>query len=372
MPFIENFKTRAYWAAAGIAALLVGAQPADAGFVTQTNLISDGVVPAAVIDPNFFNPWGMAAFPGGPIWVNLNNFGTSIIVLANGTEEFPEFNVPLPTFEAGTPGILSAPDGIVANTTNGFKITQNGVTAPALFLFDTEDGTISGWNPEVNPTDAVLAIDKSVNGTGAVYKGLGIFTDSAGTFLLAANFRSGFVEVYDGNFHLVRQFRDNRLPADWGPFNVQTLSNGQIYVTYAKQDQSKHDDTGGFGFGAVDRVDIFGNVLAHVPGPFVFNSPWGLSIAPSSWGHFANQLLVGNFEDGTVRVFDAMRLNEIGTLHNANGSVFTVDGLWGLMQGNGTGPADGGDTDKIYFSAGPNGQADGIWGYLSYTPVNGQ
>jgi uncharacterized protein (TIGR03118 family) len=364
MSFIRNWKNHGFWSALGAATILAATSPALAGFVTQTNIISDGIVPAEVISPNFFNPWGMSYPPGGPFWISVNNFGTTVLVQNNGVFELT-VNIPPPAGQT----FLAAPTGQVFNPTNNFVISENGQSAPALFLFVTEDGTISGWNPALDVSNAILAVDNSQNGLGAVYKGLGIFTDASGTFLLAANLRSTFIEVYDTNFHLVRKFRDPRLPADWGPFNVQVLPNNQIYVTYAKQDPGGHDETNGLGNGAVERIDIFGTVLSHIPAPFVLNNPWGLALAPPSWGRYANSLLVGNFGDGHIHSFNPMNFTQIGTIHDASGAEFFSDGLWGLIPGDG---GISGSPNTIFFTAGPNQEMDGLFGSLNYTLVDGQ
>ncbi len=267
----------------------------------------------------------------------------------------------------------------------GFKVSgvdknNNAATAAAIFLFATEDGTIVGWNPGVNPpgfdptkagTYGIIAVDKSANPTaadGAVYKGLAIATDTTGnTFLYATNFRAGTVEVYDTSFNLVtpspNAFTDPRLPSGYAPFNI-VLSGGVLFVTYAKQDAAKHDDVARPGHGFVDTFDLSGHMLARFAQRGHLDSPWGLAQAPASFGQFAGAILIGNFGDGRINAFDPGTGEFLGTVVNSKGQEILIDGLWSLRVGNG---GAGGNTNTIYFTAGPNGEKDGLFGSL--TPV---
>jgi uncharacterized protein (TIGR03118 family) len=345
-----------------LSAVMVSAGIAQAGTVQQTNLVSDGSVAAAnPPDPNLLNSWGISHSPTSPFWISDNGAGVATLYNTTGAKVPLTVTIPAP---AGVTG-PSAPDGQAFNGTPGFVVTKNGKSGPALFLFSTEDGTIAGWSPAVDPTNAVLAVDNSGGGKGAVYKGMTLFTDSSGTYLLAANLRAGKVEVYDSTFHKVRSFRDERIDKDFGPFNVQVLA-GAIYVTYAKKTADGHDDVGGVGNGFVEQVDIFGTRLRHVHDRDDLNSPWGLAIAPASFGHFAGALLVGNFRDGKVHVFERAHLKDIGALETSPGQALAIDHLWGLIVGNG---AAGGDATKVYFTAGPNNEQNGLFGSLTYTPT---
>jgi len=332
------------------------------GVVVETNIVSDGNVPAAIKDTQLVNAWGIAYAPTGPFWVSAN--GTGLARIYDGTGALLlSVIVPPPKGMAGP----SAPTGQVFNATKDFSVHLNGTSAPAVFLFATEDGTISGWSPTVNPAEGVIAIDHSKRNPSSVYKGLTIFTDQSGSYLLAADFRYGHVDVYDGHFHFVRRFRDHRLPDDFAPFNIQNL-NGQLYVTYAKQDAARHDDQAGPGNGFVERVDIFGTVKATVRDRDDLNSPWGLALAPASFGKLAGHLLVGNFGDGRIHAFRADNLAARGALHvdedkHDTDPTLKIDGLWALIVGNG---GKGGDKDKLYFSAGPNGEQDGLFGSLTF------
>lgn len=332
------------------------------GVTVETDIVSDGNVPAAVKDPQLINAWGIATSPTSPFWVSANGSGLARVYDGTGSLLL-SVTVPAPKGATGP----SAPTGQVFNPTKDFAVSLKGTSAPAVFLFATEDGTISGWSPTVNPTTGVIAVDHSKRNPSSVYKGLTLFTDDSGSYLLAADFRYGHVDVYDGHFHLVRRFQDHRLPSGFAPFNVQTL-NGQIYVTYAKQDAQRHDDQAGPGNGFVERVDIFGTVKASVRDRDDLNSPWGLVLAPASFGKLAGHLLVGNFGDGRIHAFRADNLAARGALHvdedrHDTDPALKIDGLWALIVGNG---GKGGDKDKVYFSAGPNHEQDGLFGSLTF------
>jgi len=322
---------------------------------TQTNLVSDGTVPAAHIDPNLINPWGMSEFsPTGPVWISDNNAGVTTFYNLDGTKDGQvAIAPPLRKTGAGTP------TGQVFNSSmQGFNITQNGKTGPAFFIFATEDGTISAWNPSVNPNSAVIAVDNSKGGSpgdGAVYKGLAMGTTKDGAFLYAANFRNGSVDMFNSKFELVRSFTDPTVPIGYAPFNVQVL-DGKLFVTFAKQDASRHDDVAGAGHGFVDEFSLNGTMIQRVASHGVLDSPWGLAIAPAGFGEFSNDLLVGNFGNGNINVFN-LAGQDLGKLDTSNGTPFHETDLWGLM-------ANG---NNILFTAGLANEAHGLFGSLSAT-----
>jgi uncharacterized protein (TIGR03118 family) len=380
------------------------------GNVLQTNLVSDLPGVAQLQDPHLVNPWGISESSGSPFWVADNNSGVSTLYNSNPNHTPPiptsinplVVSIPAPGAPAGADG---TPTGTVFNIALGsgaFQITDGTHTAPAVFLFATEDGTILGWNPGVDPTGkfdgpnhasthAVIAVDNSGNNftepdpnkqTGAVYKGLTIATgngapiastDPNSTFLLyAANFRSGKVEVYDPNFKPATlptgAFSDPNLPKDYAPFNVQVLGN-KVYVTYAKQDAAKHDDVGGHGHGFVDVFNLDGTpglpggkerLVSRGP----LDSPWGLALAPSSFGTLAGDLLVGNFKSGFIDVFNPTTGAFLGNLNDPDGEPIQIDRLWALKVGNG---GNGGDANSVYFTAGIFDETHGLFGSL--TPV---
>lgn len=339
---------------------VLAATPALAASVTQTNLVSDGAIQAPNTDPNLKNPWGISYSPTGAFWVSDNASG--LTTLYNGSGAIQGLVVTIPA--AGGGKQAGSPTGQVFNpSATDFSVSQNGASGAAVFLFATEDGTISGWSPSVNSGAAVIAVDRSKVGLGAVYKGLAYYTNSGGAnFLLATDFRNNEIDVFDGSFTLTASFRDSMMPAHYAPYNVAVLG-GAIYVTYAKQDKSKHDSVSGKGLGAVETIDITGAVQERFAGGKL-DAPWGLALAPAGWGKLSNQLLVGNFGNGRIIAFNA-KLKQGGALKTAAGKPLSIDGLWGLIPGNG---GSGGATDTIYFAAGPNHEQDGLFGSLTYAP----
>jgi uncharacterized protein (TIGR03118 family) len=382
------------------------------GNVLQTNLVSDLPGVAAVTDPHLVNPWGISESAASPFWISDNGASVSTLYNVPGANPPVSINplvVSIPT--PGDPlGATGTPTGTVFNidsgASGGFKVSGvnasgQPATASAVFLFATEDGTIVGWNPGVNPTGfastkagtyATLAVDNSGNNftepnekkeTGAVYKGLAIAksptagtpifaSDAASTSVLyAANFRSGQVEVYDRNFQPVTlpagAFFDRTLPGDYAPFNVQVLG-GKVYVTYAKQDPTKKDDVAGHNRGFVDVFNLDGTPAGPNGSPRLvtrdhLDSPWGLAIAPASFGSLAGDLLVGNFGSGFIDVFSPTGSFQ-GQLMDPDGEPIQIDGLWALQVGNG---GAGGNANSVYFTAGLFDETHGLFGAL--TPV---
>jgi uncharacterized protein (TIGR03118 family) len=366
--------------------------------VLETDLVSNapGLIDgngfmhsAFTTDPNLVNPWGITEGPTTPFWIADNNAGVSTLYSVPGPGNTPVsivpkvFSIPSPGDPLGRSG---TPTGTVFNTDSaGFKVAgvnsgNVSTSASAVFIFATEDGTIVGWNPGVNPqgftpslagTYGIIAVDNSANPTaaaGAVYKGLAIATDASGsTFLYATNFRAGTVEVYGANFKPATlpagAFTDPHLPHGFAPFNI-VLIGGKLFVTYAKQDAAKHDDVALPAHGIVDIFDLSGHMLSRFTQHAHLNSPWGVVKAPASFGDFAGAILVGNFGDGRIHAFDPDSGKELGGVTNSLGQEIVIDGLWSLTVGNGKA---GGDTNTVYFTAGPNGEKDGLFGSL--TPV---
>jgi uncharacterized protein (TIGR03118 family) len=325
---------------------------------TQTNLVSDTPGAAPTIDPNLINPWGVADSPTGLFWVSDNGTGVTTIYNGAGMPAGPKL-----VTVAALPGEdHSNPTGQVFNGGGSFDISSDGTTGSSLFIFATESGTISGWNPKVDPTSSVIAVDNSSN--GAVYKGLAIGSNHDGTFLFAANFHNGTVDVFDQNFKQVNSFTDRHLPKGYAPFNVQVL-DGHLFVTFALQDADKHDDVAGAGHGFVDEFDLKGHLLDRVASRGPLDSPWGLAIAPSGFGEFAGDLLVGNFGDGTINAFDLKDDHFEGKLLDANSAPITIGDLWALIPGNGSANSD---PNKIYFTAGVQNEAHGLFGSLAAIP----
>src|SRR6266404_2257822 len=327
---------------------------ASAQQYVQTNLVSDVPGRAAVTDPNLVNAWGIDFSAGSPAWVADN--GTGLSTLYTGTGSIVPLVVTIPP-PKGVEG-KSAPTGLVFNGTGGFVVKAHDLSGTALFIFDTEDGTISGWNPTVNMTNAILAVDNS--GSGAVYKGLAIGTTQDGSFIYATNFHSGWVEMYDSNFKWVKNFTDTDLPAGYAPFGIRTL-NGNLYVTFALQNADKHDDVRGLGHGFVDIFDLAGNKVKRLISRGALNSPWGLAIAPANFGRFSGDLLVGNFGNGHINAYGPSTGDLRGHMLRPNGNTLEINGLWGLHFGNG---ATAGPTNTLLFTAGPDDESHGLFGSI--------
>ncbi len=385
-----------------IGALLLGRAAADTGSFVETDLVANlasltfknGIVHQALhVDPNLKNAWGITSTAASPFWVSDNNNGTSTLYNTAGTPLSLVVSIPAPGDPLGTAG---TPTGTVFNIALGqgaFKISgfaKDGTpaSAPAVFLFATEDGTILGWNPGVNPpgfdpakagTYAIIAVDNSATPSaveGAVYKGLAIATDPTGTTLLyATNFRAGTVEAYNISFGPASlskgAFTDQglpRLPRGYAPFNIVPVTvNGtnKLFVTYAVQNAEKHDDVAGQGHGIVDTFDLSGTMPARFAQHGQLNSPWGVTLAPAGFGQFAGKLLIGNFGNGHINVFDPATGEFLDKLLDPSGEAIVIDGLWGLRVGNG---GNGGDPHKVYFTAGPNDETNGLFGSLAPNP----
>jgi len=325
---------------------------------SQTNLVSDIPGLAAVTDSNLVNPWGIAFAPTSPFWIADNGAGVSTLYRADGTPVPLVVAIPPPGGSTGT----AAPTGMIFNGTGDFLVAGNGASGPAVFIFATEDGTISGWNPNVDLTHAVLTVDNS--GLGAVYKGLAIAQTSSGSFLYATNFHDGIVEMYDTHFQLVKTFTDTSVPPRYAPFGIRNI-NGKLYVTFAEQNDARHDDVAGPGHGFVDVFDTAGNKLQRLVSRGPLNSPWGIALAPGHFGKFSRALLIGNFGDGRISGFNLETGAFRGQLLNSAGNALSINGLWTITFGNGgsTGPAN-----ALFFSAGINDEADGLFGELQTIP----
>jgi uncharacterized protein (TIGR03118 family) len=320
--------------------------------VDQTNLVSNIPGLAKLTDPDLVNAWGISFSPMSPFWISDN--GTGRTTLYSVPSSGPPVKQALVVTIPGAGGATSAPTGQVFNGGPAF--------GGALFLFDSEDGEISSWNGS-NGTTAVVQRDF---GSAAVYKGLAISDPgTSDAVLYATNFRAGTIEVYDPSFahpSLLGSFTDPNLPQGYAPFNDKVI-DGELYVTYAKQDAEKHDDEAGAGNGFVDIFNLDGTLKERLISQGALDSPWGLEIAPASFGSFAGDLLVGNFGNGMINAFNATTGAFVGTLDGADGSPLVIDGLWGLTIGNGS--AAGGSLDTLFFTAGPNGEMDGLFGSLA-------
>jgi uncharacterized protein (TIGR03118 family) len=346
----------------------------------QHNLVSDIAGMADQVDPCLINPWGIVASPTSPFWVSANGTGLSTLYNGNGNAASLIVSIPgpagaqTPVQQCGKttfgPG---APSGIIFNDTTSFALGGS----PASFIFSSEQGVIVGWNGASGKTGAIMA-DRSA--AGAVYKGLATATRSEGPLLYAADFGNGKIDVFDGNMNLLSlpgAFSDANIPAGFAPFNIQNLG-GSLYVSYAKQDAKHHDDVAGPGNGYVDVYDLNGLLLQRLVAAGPLNSPWGMAIAPASFGSFGGALLLGNFGDGAINAFDLVTGNLLGSVQDGTGATLHISGLWGLTFGNGSraNPAaapSGGDSNTLYFTAGIAGpdkvEAHGLIGTIQPAPA---
>ena len=321
---------------------------------SQTNLVAKIAGVANHTDPQLSNPWGISFIPGQPFWVANNNGGTSTQYDAQGNKVQPTVTIPV---AAHNPCPQGCPTGTVANE-------QAGLFGNASFIFDTEDGIIASWTGQNN---AFTVVDNSA--AGAVYKGLALLTNIEGTFLLAANFNSGKIDVFDGNFnatHLVGNLTDPNLPAGYAPHNVKVIDN-VILVAYAMQDAAKHDPVIGEGLGIVNAFDMEGNFHGTFASGALLNAPWGMVTTPASFGDFSNEVLIGNFGDGTINAYTTAG-QFVGQVTNSAGQVIATPGLWDLVFGLG----GTGDPNTLYFTAGGSDQTNGLFGtFIPATAVNG-
>jgi uncharacterized protein (TIGR03118 family) len=350
---------------------------ARAGSYTQTNLVSNLPGRATTTDSNLKNPWGISFFRDlSPFWISDNNAGVATLYDGAGAP-FPLgtaliVNIPVPNAATG-----GTPTGQVANifaSSNAFPLPGSGPGSgqPSLFIFATEDGTIAAWNQGVMPTtNAVLAVDNTAGtpgggADGAVYKGLAIGTDSNGrNFIYATNFRSRHVDVFDSNFAPANMngafpFIDRRVPRNYAPFGIQNV-DGQLFVTYARQDAAKHDPVAGRGQGFVDIFDTDGNLVQRFERRGVLDSPWGVAKASENFGRFAGDILIGNFGDGRINAYSS-KGRFLGVLiDSATGKPLVNDGLWAITFGG----ALNSSPDTLYFTAGLNHEQDGLFGSIS-------
>jgi uncharacterized protein (TIGR03118 family) len=350
----------------------------DGNSYVVTNLVSDISGAASIFDPNLKNSWGVTFSPGAsPFWIADNAVGLSTLYDGAGNIVNLVVTIPCPPFSPGQGSSCpqtAAPSGLVWNPSSAFLVPNTGLQAS--FIWATEDGTISAWTNGLVPADnAVLAVNNSSNPTvaaGAVYKGLVFGTNTNGNFLFATNFRSGKIEVYapanivsHGMYVQVLPtcpqncFQDPNIPVNYAPFGIENI-DGDLFVTYAKQDQFLHDPVHGVGNGFVDVFDTNGNLLRRFASNGTLNAPWGVARASFGFGPFSGQILVGNFGDGKINAFDSDG-NFLGMLNDATGQPISIDGLWKLTLGGGRNSS----SNTLYFTAGPNGETDGLFGTIA-------
>jgi len=341
---------RAAVTAAAIVVLVVAVAAAQgrqtAGIYTVHSLVTDST------DPSLVNAWGISAGPTTPWWSSNNGTNTSTLYSGTGSKIALTVNVP------------GAPTGTVFNGNSAdFVVSDSGKSGSARFLFATEGGTILGWSPAVNGSTAVVGADRS--STGAVYKGLAVASDR----LYATDFHNGRVDVFDASFKLVATggFKDPKVAKGFAPFGIQALG-GNIFVTYAKQDAAAKDDVPVPGQAYVDEYTTDGQLIGSVVNSgkkrAPLNAPWGLAMAPASFGSFGGDLLVGNFGNGRISAYASAGPKWVykGQLRVADGTPIAIDGLWGIAFGNG---AAAGPTNTLYFLSGPGGEKHGLYGSIT-------
>jgi uncharacterized protein (TIGR03118 family) len=314
------------------------------------NLVADTAgYNATIIDPSLKNAWGIAIGPTGAFWVSSNHKGVTTVYDNNGATLLRPVAIPSVNDQFG-----GAPTGVVYNPTSDFRIPITSQISK--FIFAGEGGTLHAWSAG----DATqIVADRSA--AGAVYKGIAMANDSGANYLYAANFKGRRIDVFDQNFNYVtKSFSDPSIPSDFGPFNIQNIG-GTLYVTYAKlKSPDDEDDEKGAGNGFINTFTPSGALIGRFATQGTLNSPWGIVLAPESFGQFRNAILVGNFGDGRINVFDSNGKFE-GQLSDGK-SIITIDGLWALTFPQNGAPAAG--QNQLYFSAGPNDETHGVFGYL--------
>jgi uncharacterized protein (TIGR03118 family) len=341
--------------------LYAPALPAGAQSFTPINLVTNNqaIHPGVIADPNLVDAWGVSFSPtGSPFWVSDAGAGVSTLYSVD-----PKTNAPttlgLVVTIPGT-GAQGVPTGQVFNGNNGTAFNSD------TFLFVGLDGTVSGWRGSLGTTAERLVLGSTSNS----YTGATIGTLSGNTYLYAANFKSGAIDVIKGSSaqpDLAGNFQDPNLPSGFAPFNIQKLGD-TLYVAYAKQSSTSPVGTPGVGNGFVDAYNLDGTLQGRIATQGTLDSPWGLAIAPSSFGTFAGDLLVGNFGNGRINAYDLSSNSFVSQLNELNGSPVDIDGLWTLTIGN---DGRGGSADKLYFTAGPERGANGLFGILQPVPEPG-
>lgn len=332
-------------------AAVVPAQAAPtANRFDQVNAVSDLPGVAQLQDPLLVNPWGLALSPTSPVWVANNVTGTSTLYRGGGG------NTPFAKVALEVTVANGSPTGQVFNGTTSFQVPTPLGPRPAVFIFDSQTGDITGWNP-ANGTTAVVA----AHSDDAIYTGLALLQTPSGPFLLAADFRHARIDVFDASWQRVdvgSAFSDPDLPASYAPFNVQVLG-GAVYVAYALQGQDGEEEVAGHNRGFVDKYTDFGQTVQRIASRGNLNAPWGLAIAPGSFGKYAGALLVGNFGDGKIGAYTDSG-DFLGFLRDRDNDIIAIDGLWALLPGT----ANSGGTDAVWFSAGPDDETHGLLGII--------
>jgi uncharacterized protein (TIGR03118 family) len=344
--FLQHRLSHLLTATASLALAMGLAQTPAVAQYKITNLVSNQPGQASHTDVDLVNAWGISFSPTGPFWVSDDGTGLSTVYTGAGVKQSTIVTIP-PASGAGK----GTPTGQVYNSTTDFVVTQSSHSGAAIFLFATLDGTISGWAPSVNATNAVIAVNNS--GSGAVYTGLAIGTSDGENFIYAADNANNKVDIYDGTFNFVGSFTDTTLPAGSAPYNVQDIK-GKLYVTFTNK-------TGG---GVVDIFTTAGAFVKTFATGGTLKSPWGLALAPKNFGPASNALLVGDLGDGRINYFNFTTGKFGGQLKSSTGSTLSISGLWGLAFGAGN--SMNGNTNQLFFAAGPKNYQNGLFGVINF------
>ncbi len=336
----------------------LGGSALTTGSTTQVNLVSNGAYPAANTDANLVNPWGIASSPGGPFWVGANGTGLATVYNGAGVPQSLVVSIPggSPTGVAYNPFAVGSP--------SEFVITSGSTSGPAIFLFATQTGQIDGWNPGVPPPASSTSAQVAATVAGANFTGLALATNGGSDVLYAADFHGGVVDMFDANFNLTGSFTDPTLPAGYAPYNVVNI-NGNLYVTFAKQDSTGQNPVPGLGQGFVEVFSPAGQVLSRLVSNAPLDEPWGVALAPANFGQFSGDLLVANHGDGRINAFNPATGAFLGPLVDGSNNPMAISGLHGLLFGNG---GSGGAANTLYFTAGSTSGDQGLLGSLTATP----
>lgn len=351
-------------AAATVAVAVAIGLPAHGQAYKVTNIVSDGSVPAALTDANFVNPWAIST--SGNWWISTAGTGYNYVIPA--TTGAISFKVIVPS--GSNPAANGLASGSVATSGATGMLLSNG--AIANFLFSTLDGTISGWNARLGTNNALSQIVVNNTASGAAYTGLAVLNTGSGSYILAPNFASGAMEVYDSSFKaakLAGTFTAPNLPSGYVPFGVHVLNN-QVWVTYAQHTSTRpYRTVTGAGLGIVDVFDNTGVLVARAVTGDNLNAPWGVAFAPSNFGIYSNDLLVGNFGDGVINVYDPKTFGYVGQLIDSAGKPLAYAALWELLTGGtkitNSAAVSGGDLNTVYFTAGLADEKHGLLAGIS-------
>lgn len=335
-----------------------------------TDLISDQPGVAPITDPTLVNAWGISLSPAvGAFWVSANGSAQSEVY--GGDVNGSPLSQP---FKVVTPGGLPTGQvfaGLAGNfVVNGFTAAGAPTSAPSVFIFVSEGGTVTGWAPTVfstpagGPAPSRNALVGFQATDGAAYTGVALANNAGGNFLYLTDFRNGKIDVLNSQFQKMTptgSFTDPNLPRGYAPFNIAAIG-GKLYVSYAKQERGSLNPDTGKGNGFVNVFDLNGNFQQRLVSRGDLNAPWGMTLAPAGFGDFSGALLVGNFGSGRIQAYNATTGAKLGTLSEAPGKPVEIDGLWGLAFGNGK---TAGDANSLYYAAGPDNETHGLFGKIT-------